>query len=279
MDVAPPEALAIAGETGYHGISVAAGTRFLPPSMAAGFQVHSVVDDASLRRETLEQSRRTGVSLDLLEGIVLSPALDIRAFPEVLDVVQELGIPQVATFDADPDRERARCCLAALCNQASARGITVCVEFHPHSYLRSVEEAAALIETGHYPGLGILVDALHLARGGGTPAEVSRIDPRLIACTQFCDGPATSPDRAAYRYEAMFERQIPGDGAFPLKELLEAIPEEDRIVYLEIPMKSLRDRGISPLDCAQRALEGMRRLERAASDERRAGTGRAELRS
>jgi sugar phosphate isomerase/epimerase len=278
MDVTPPEAVLIAGETGYQGISLAAGPRFLPPGMAAGFQVHSVLDDASLRRETLQQSRRTGVALDLLEGIILSPALDIEALPEMLDAMQELGIPQVATFDADPDREHARCCLAALCGQASARGLTVCLEFHPHSYLRSIDEAAALIETGHYPGLGILVDALHLARGGGTPLDVARIDSRLIACAQFCDGPASSPDRAAYRHEAMFERRVPGEGALPLMDLLQAIPE-DRIVYLETPMKSLRDRGISARDCALRALEAMRRLERVATDARDARTVRPEVRS
>lgn len=274
MDVTPPEAVMIAAATGYRGVSLAAGKRFFPPRMAS-FNVHSVLDDAALRRETLRQSRRTGVTLDLLEGIILSPALDVGALPEVLDVMQELGIPQLATFDADPDRKRAQNCLAALCEQAAARGITVCIEFHPHSRLRSIDEAAALIETGHYPRLGILVDALHLARGGSTPSDVARIDPRLIACTQFCDGPATSADLDAYRHEAMFERHIPGDGEFPLIDLLAAIPD-DRIIYLEIPMKSLRDRGIGARDCAQRAIEGMRRLQQTASKVQRDSAAGAE---
>jgi sugar phosphate isomerase/epimerase len=259
MDVTPPEAVMIAGITGYHGVSLAAGKRFLPPGLASGLDVDSVLDDAAVRRETLAQSRRTGVALDLLEGIILSPALDPRTIPEVLDVMQELGIPQLATFDADPERQRARSCLAALCEQATVRGLNVCIEFHPHSALASIHEAVALIETGHYPGLGILVDALHLARGGSAPADVARIDPRLIACAQFCDAPAASPNREAYRHEAMFERQVPGDGELPLRDLLDAIPH-DRIIYLEVPMKSLRDRGVSPRDRAARALAGMHRL-------------------
>jgi sugar phosphate isomerase/epimerase len=270
MDVTPPEAVMIACVTGYRGVSLAAGNRFLPPGMA-GYKVHSVLDDPALRRETLQQSRRTGIALDLLEGVILSPALDVRALPEVFDVMQELGIPQMATFHADPDRGRAQSCLAALCELAAARGITVCIEFHPDSGLRSIDEAAALIDSAHYPGLGILVDALHLARGGSTPSDVARIDPRLIACAQFCDGPATSPDRGAYRHEAMFERQIPGEGALPLIDLLGVLPE-NCIIYLEIPMKSFRDRGIGARDCAQRAMEGMRRLQWAASKTRHENT-------
>jgi sugar phosphate isomerase/epimerase len=278
MEVTPPEAVRIAGMTGYQGVSLAAGNRFLPPGMATGPRVDSVLDDAALSRETLAQSRRTGVALDLLEGIILSPALDVRSIPEVLDVMQELGIPQLATFDADPERARAQSSLAALCELATARGLDVCIEFHPHSGLRSIDEAVALIETGHYPGLGILVDALHLARGGGAPSDVARIDPRLIACAQFCDAPAASPSREAYRHEAMFERQVPGDGELPLRDLLDAIPH-DRIIYLEVPMKSLRDRGVNAHDRAQRALAGMRRLERSATRARPARTVRAETRS
>jgi sugar phosphate isomerase/epimerase len=260
MDADPPAVVSIAAAAGYQGISLAAGARFLPAAMDPGTRIDSVIDDVSLRRETMRRAADTGVRLDMLEGLILSPDLTAAKWRMALDVMQEMGVKQLATFDSDPDRGRAADQLAALCESAQAREIGVCIEFHSRSQLRSIAAAAHLVDQGRYPGLKILVDALHLARGGETPEDVSAVAFQSIGCAQFCDAPAASTDAKAYRYEAMFERQIPGDGELPLAALLDAIPS-DCIVYLEVPQRAARERGVSALERAQRALDGMRRLE------------------
>lgn len=263
MDVTPPEMVSIAAETGYQGISLASGKMFLAPTMNTGVPIHSVIEDAALRRETMKRAASTGVKLDLMEGIILSPALDMEKCRMALDVTQEMGITQIATFDSDPDRGRASEHLAELCDMAADRGIGVCIEFHPRSQLRSVAQTAQLIGQGKYSGLKMLIDALHLARGGGTPQDVANVSPHVIDSAQFCDGPATSPDTKSYQYEAMFERQVPGDGQLPLKALLTAIPST-AVIYLEVPLRALREGGVSATERARRVIAGMRRIEAQA---------------
>ncbi len=110
----------------------------------------------------------------------------------------------------------------------------------------------------------MLIDSLHLARAGETPADVATIDPALIGAAQICDGPAASPGLKEYYYEALFERGIPGDGELPLRAFLDVIPD-DVIVSPEVPLKSLRDQGIPIQECARRAVEGTRRLQAAVA--------------
>ena len=93
----------------------------------------------------------------------------------------------------------------------------------PRSHVRSIEEAAAYIARSGQD-VGILVDLLHLAQSGGTPADIARLDPALIVCAQFCDGPQ-SPDDEQYYYNALYDRQVPGDGQLPVREFLRALPD------------------------------------------------------
>jgi sugar phosphate isomerase/epimerase len=260
MDVTPPEMVCIAAATGYQGVSLAAGKTFLSPEMNTDLPIHSVIDNVALRHETMKRAADTGVRLDLMEDIVLSPVLDRVKCRMALDVMEEMGITRAATFDADPDRTRASECLAALCEDATARGMGVCIEFHSRSHLKSAAAAAQLISRGHYPGLKILVDALHLARAGETPEDLAKIAPNTIDSAQFCDAPAVSPNSKAYQYEAMFERQVPGEGELPLKALLKTIPKE-AIIYLEVPLRGAREQGVSAEQRARRVISGMRRIE------------------
>jgi sugar phosphate isomerase/epimerase len=101
---------------------------------------------------------------------------------------------------------------------------------------------------------------LHLARAGETPADLAKIAPNTIGSAQFCDAPAVSPGSKAYQYEAMFERQVPGEGELPLKALLRAIPKE-AIIYLEVPLRAAREQGVSAEQRARRVISGMRRIE------------------
>lgn len=62
-----------------------------------------------------------------------------------------------------------------------------------------------------------------------------------------------------YAEEAMFERMAPGEGELPLIDMLAALPA-DRVVGLEIPMRSRAEAGVSAYDRLQPCVEGARRL-------------------
>ena len=263
VDASPPDMVSIAAEAGYQGVSLMAGPMFMAPNADIGAPVPSLVEDDALRRETVQRAKDTGVTLDLMEGFILSPTFDLERCRIVFDLTAGMGISQMGLLDADPDRGRAAESLSAMCEMAAARNMGICLEFHSRYYPPSSAAGAELVASGRYPRVTLVVDALHLARGGETPADVAKIAPEFIGCTQISDGPATVADTKAYAYESVYERQIPGEGALPLTDLLQAIPA--RLPhFLEVPLRKLREQGVSPLERARRIIAGMRRVMDAA---------------
>ena len=77
-----------------------------------------------------------------------------------------------------------------------------------------------------------------------------------LGYVQLCDGPLQAPaDREALIREARTNRLAPGEGQFPLKALLAAMPQ-DCMASLEVPLPQGRD----PQSHARHLLETARRL-------------------
>jgi hypothetical protein len=57
----------------------------------------------------------------------------------------------------------------------------------------------------------------------------------------------------------MFERMVPGEGELPLVDMLAALPD-DRVVGLEIPMRSRAEAGVSAYDRLLPAVQSARAL-------------------
>lgn len=83
---------------------------------------------------------------------------------------------------------------------------------------------------------GILVDALHLERSGGTVAAIGKVHPKRIVLAQLCDAKKrrTAPSMEDLITEARTERLAPGDGDLQLFDFLDALPDEVEIEY-EVP--------------------------------------------
>jgi hypothetical protein len=95
-------------------------------------------------------------------------------------------------------------------------------------------------------------------KSGSSPADIGRIDPTLILSAQLCDGPA-SPTDEQYFHNAVYERQIPGEGELPVEDFLRELPETV-MVGIEVPLTSLAKQGIGPRERARRCLEAIHRL-------------------
>jgi sugar phosphate isomerase/epimerase len=263
MDVTPAECVAVAADTGYQGISLAAGKSFLPPRMDLGLPLISVIEDDAMRRETLQRARDTGITLDQMEGFILWPEMDLDRCRRAMDLTAEMGIPQVASFDADADQARSSDHLAALCDMAAERRLSIVIEPHSRSALPSVTAGAKRIAGGKFKNLKLLVDALHLTRGKETPDDVAKVR-EFIDCGQWCDGPLVSESGKAYAHEGMFERQVPGEGEFPLTDLMKVMPKEG-VIYMEVPQRAAREAGVSARERARRAIDGIRNVIAATS--------------
>jgi len=51
----------------------------------------------------------------------------------------------------------------------------------------------------------------------------------------------------SYLEEAMYQRMAPGDGERPLAEMLATVPA-DVVIGLEVPLRSLAESGVSPME-------------------------------
>jgi sugar phosphate isomerase/epimerase len=130
--------------------------------------------------------------------------------------------------------------------------LQVGLEFTAFAHISTLESAVAFIEKARQPNAGVAVDVLHLMRNGGSPARLAAIDPGLIGYMQVCDGPLTiAPD--AMIGEAVGERGVPGEGAFPLRAFLRCAPPGVTI-DVEVPQRTAMLAGVSAFERAQRAV-------------------------
>jgi sugar phosphate isomerase/epimerase len=260
IGLSPPEIITLAAELDCAGVALNPG---ISTPIDMGGPIFRIDNDPVMRRRTAQALADTGVEIDLIDAILIAPDFSLAANERVFDVFGELGAKQFIAAVLDPEEGRWRDNLAAACEAGARRGIMPVVEFFGMGPVASLAIAVPLVTSGDYAGLKLLIDPLHLARAGETQADLAAIDPALIAAAQICDGPATSPSFEAYVHEAVFERQIPGEGELPLVDFLRVIPG-DIVLSPEVPMKSLRDAGVPVQECARRALEGTRRVAAAA---------------
>jgi sugar phosphate isomerase/epimerase len=216
-----------------------------------------------MRRATARALGDSGVTLDLIDSLLIVPGFSLADNEAALDVYGELGATHANIAVLDEVEGRWTEHLAELCEAAVKRGLVPVIEFlRMLGPVPSLAEAVQLVASGRYAGLRLLIDSLHLARAGETPADVAAIDPALIGAAQICDAPAAWPGLDAYFHEGAHERVIPGEGELPLADFLRAIPA-DVMLSPEVPLKSLRDSGIPVHECARRVLEGTRRVAQA----------------
>jgi sugar phosphate isomerase/epimerase len=250
FDVSPPELVTIAADLGLPLVSL-----WTQLPLKANLPLVTEANKA----ETLRRMHDTGVRLGNVECFNLTPEVVVAEFRPAVALGAELGATSLVAINAwDPEPARALDNFAALCRIAAEYGMKANVEFISMGKVRTLEDAIAFITEAGEPNVGITVDFLHLVRTGGTAADVRAMDPKLIGYVQICDGPAGLA-REEWNDEGFEQRQIPGDGEFPLADLIAAVPAGVTI-GVEVPHKALREAGVTAADRARRAVEGTRQF-------------------
>src|SRR5262249_31445142 len=161
--------------------------------------------------ETKQRLAATGVTLFDAATCRLEPGTEIEDFQAMVESAAYLGAHRVDVNGNDPDASRLADQFAALCELCAEHGLGVGLEFMMSTQVRTVGDALALIERSGARNAAVTVDALHLARSGGSPRDIAALDSALISYIQLCDGPAQPPAQE-YAREAATERMLPGDG-------------------------------------------------------------------
>lgn len=250
-ELSPPDLVRIAARHG-----VAAVTLFVrPPSRA--LDLFPLVTPGAVLRETRAALRETGVRVHNTEVFSITPRRDVADFAPDLAVAAELGAERVTVLVNDEDVVRASANLARFCEMAAALGLKVSLEFMPYAVVRSVAGAVAMVRAVGHPALSILVDTLHLIRGGEGPEAITPDIAPLFGTSQISDARLVPP--ADPFDEAVRNRMVPGEGDLPLRALLAALPQGTPL-DIEVPLEDLAAQGLSPDDRVQRLVAAALRL-------------------
>jgi len=223
-----------------------------------GYPAFSLKEDIRLRQGLLTAMEDRGVSISLGEGMVIVPGADVADLAADLDVMAELGAAQVNTLSFDPDRNRTFDQLAMLTEMAAERGIGTTVEMAPGMTIGDLSAVVAAIEHVGRPDLRLAVDTMHWARAGYGAVELHELGLDKIGYVQLSDT-TLKPRMKSYMREAMYERMAPGDGELPLAEILGVAPA-DVVVGLEVPMRSLAESGVGPMERLRPCVAATREL-------------------
>ena len=250
-EIDPPELIAAAHAAGFGSVDL----RVLGAPGAA--PVTKLIGNRALIAAIAGACADTGVTIFGATGIWLVPDFSLEAALPALEVAAKLGAEQFLAVGNDPDEGRMTGNLARLADSARSFNLRLAVELMPYTAINTLVKARRVVETAGAANVGLLIDALHLARAGGTPAEVAAIPPERIAYLQLCDAPAGLPEGMALRVESLSARFYPGDGGLPLIDLMAALPP-DVVVDVETPVAA--DRGLSPAARAARAMATTKRF-------------------
>lgn len=265
----PPVAFAnLAADLGCRHISMALYPFDYNPH---GYARFSLKEDAALRREMVAVMRDRAVAISLGEVFAVRADTEVRGWAADLGAMAELGVHRINTLSLDPDRTRSFDKFAELTEMAAAHGMETTVEFTPGLTVADLPTAIAAVRHVGRADFRILIDTMHFIRSGSRPEDLAAVDPDMIGYIQICDVPLV-PKISNYFEEAKYERMIPGTGELPLLDILSALPR-DRIIGIEVPLRSQADAGMGPFDrlrpCVDAARDLLARLESSPAESER----------
>jgi sugar phosphate isomerase/epimerase len=156
----------------------------------------------------------------------------------------------------DPDEARAIESFRRLGELAASYGLTPSIEYAAYKTPEALFDTLRIIERAGFGALSI--DPLHLVRSEASFDVIRGLDPNLVGYAQLCDGPASATE-AEYQREMAEDRLAPGEGAFPLAEIVDLVPP-GRPLSLEVLTQRERLAGVPAEARARCAVEAARKL-------------------
>jgi sugar phosphate isomerase/epimerase len=240
---------------------------FVSACADAGWAACGIWFDAASWNDTVAHEVRlrlddTGlIALDM-EPIFVTPDGDHGE--RMIDAAAAVGASNLLVVSRGVDDGKFIERFGTLCDLAAPAGIGCSLEFMAFMSIRHLPQAITVLDAVDRPNAAVLIDNLHLARTGGTIADVGVIDAARLPYVQLCDAPAARPDDLVV--EALDGRLTLGEGDLPVRELIAAVPPHTAL-SLEVRSAHLRTSFPDPTDRARRVLTTTRAfLDRPAQD-------------
>ena len=220
-----------------------------------GLPFHPVVGDAALIREM--RQRLDGFAVFDLYSFYLQPDTDVASFAPAMELGASFGAKYATVMGADEDWSRQRDNFVKTCDLAQQFGLTCSLEFAVIRPLATLPQTVRLIEEARRHAV-ICIDPLHLARSGGSPADVKALDTKYFPYAQISDGilDPGEPNPALFGKLGLGTRAMPGEGKLPLREVIAALPAGIPL-SVELPHVA-RAKGTSAHEWAKTTLDSTR---------------------
>lgn len=148
---------------------------------------------------------------------------------------------------------------AATAAQGRQHGVVVDLENLPMWGVRTIADAWAIVEGSGDPEAGLVVDSLHYVRSSSTLDMLRAVPGERIHVVQLNDGPLVLPPEVTLE-ENCFDRDWPGDGEFPLLDILAVLVEKDALRQVNAEVFSPDNVGRSAQEIADLSSSSLRRL-------------------
>lgn len=208
---------------------------------------HEVVGRPEVIRKIKSALKAHNMRAFDVEAFILSPATSFENFRPALEAGAELGATHISSIGTEVIGNTAFLETAQridlfgrLCDEAARFGLHVGLEFMLYRDIATWKDALDLIEAAGRSNAGLIIDALHLYRAGGTPEDIAGVPANRIAYAQLSDAVQNSPELKDLPTEARGSRLHLGDGSIPLRELVDALPEATQLV-IETPIAAEAD--------------------------------------
>jgi sugar phosphate isomerase/epimerase len=261
LEVPPLELISLAAKIGYAAI----GLRLHPAFPGSPF--YELPAGSAASREFRRRIDDEGVQVYDIEFVTIAEDFSPSSLTGLLEDASTLGARRLSACGDDSDRSRLVANFGELCEIAAKFGMGVDLECMAWRRVASLPDAISVVAAAARPNGGVLVDALHLSRTGGTPLDLRAAPDGFVRSAQLCDAVAERPSsQEAIIKEARSGRLPPGRGALPLRDLLAELPA-DTVLSIEVPMD-----GSTPPEAHARAnFEAARNLIAACRSSARRG--------
>ena len=252
--LAPEELIRIAGDAGFDLVDLR-----LSPATPTD-RVYGRDELTALCRALRPVLRDAGLRIWDVEIIRLNDRTRPEDHLPLMEAAASLGASRIKLVCDSEDHGRAAEMLGSLCDLAAPFGLVMDVEYMVFSGVKSLSSAILLVQAAARPNLAVLVDALHWVRAGDMGA-LRTADRARLGYVQLCDGPLRGPNlcapngRQALVQEARTSRLAPGEGEFPLDDLLAGMPSHC-VASVEVPLPP----GREPLAHARHLCRATRQL-------------------
>lgn len=254
MDTTPQELIRAAAAAGYGHVSLFTNNPSVPVGDKADMFVFPQVYERT-KDEVLGLLADTGLGVVNAEFFLMKPDTDLEDYIPGLAMGRELGAANVMTHVFETVEARAVDMLGRFAELAGAHELTVALEFCQMTPgCKTIHQAARYADQVGRENIGYGICPMHLVRSGGTTADVAA---RPVLYSQVNDGKGTHT--AETYFEEVHDRELPGDGDFPLHDILRAIPVNAPI-EVKIPRDSRIKAGGAAADYVKQVYDKTRAL-------------------